>query len=373
MHVGIVSYDYSPPIGGLGIVVGNTAQTLREMFPENIYSVISPSPGADEKVSRLAGYRWKKKGGCPLFSLLLNFRLKKIINAKKIDVLHVHSGSGGVFLLKKPACPMVVTAHHSYLQEAETVFFRNPLLKLWKKMMAKLEKRTYILADRIICVSNDTADTVINRYKQSPEKVSVIENGIPAWRNHISGEKTSNVVFFAGRLEERKGIWVLLKAFDLVHKIHPSVRLRVAGQNLIGQPIFRFIKSHDLQSSIDVMGFLKEPLLQRELRMATMIVIPSLLEGFGLVAAEAMSAGTCVVASDSPGLRSIIKNEQSGLLFSSGNSEKCADCINRILNDLSLRKSLEDQAKIESEKRFSLRDRTHDVQKIIEKVITSKG
>ena len=243
MRVAVFSYDYSPPIGGLGIVVSSAVSELRRLFPENDYIVFSPSPGSDKKVSPLAAMRWKKRGGCPFFSLILNFKIKKIVKKFKPDVLHAHSGSGGVFILKKPSVPMIVTSHHTYLQEAENVF-SNPVLKVWKKFMAILEKRTYSLAQKIVCVSQDTADFIIRRYDQPETKVSVIENGLMI--KPVAGrvEKEKGTILFIGRLEKRKGIWVLLEAFNELLKKDPALRLRIAGQNLIGRKIERFIKSN---------------------------------------------------------------------------------------------------------------------------------
>ena len=109
---------------------------------------------------------------------------------------------------------------------------------------------------------------------------------------------------------------------------------------------------------------MQEPLLQRELKLATIIVIPSLLEGFGLIAAEAMLAGTCIAGSAVPGLRSIIKHRETGFLFKTGDSHACAESIEALLKDEMLRNKLATNARSEAERRFSLADRVKEIQDV---------
>jgi len=372
MHVGIITYDFSPPIGGLGSVAVHQVQMLRKAFPQNRYTVFSPSAGADDRVSILASMRWKKKGGCPLFSLLLAFRIEGLIRRYGLDLLHVHAGSGGVFLFKKPSRPVVVTAHHSYLQEVELVYARHPVRRLWKRWMAFLEKRTYAFADRIICVSRDTADVVVHRMNIPQEKVTVIENGIHRVSELPQEERDPLLVLYVGRLEERKGIWVLLKAFEEVRRKVPHARLRLAGENLLGGALRQYIGAQGLGGAVSVMGYLHSPMLRREMLRAAVLVVPSLVEGFGLIAAEAMLLGTCVVVSDCPGLRSIVTHGKTGLVFRSQDPHDCAACIVRALSDRELRMTLEAEAKREAMERFSPGARTGDLQRVFDVVVQRK-
>lgn len=371
MRIGIVTYDYDPPIGGLGVVAKQTRLTLSTLFPGDSHVVLSPSPHADERVNLLAALWWRKPGSCPLFSLLLWPRLDSLIRKYELDLLHLHAGSGGVFLLQKPSCPLVVTAHHTYLQEAEIVFLHHPIKRWWKRLMASLERRTYDVADEIVCVSYDTALCLVERYGQPMSKITVIENGVRDVADVPFGKKEEATILCIGRVEERKGVWVFLKAASQLRRTHPALRIRLVGRDVSRGKLRRVLEDEGLVDCVTVTGHIDDPLMVRELAQATVLVVPSLLEGFGLIAAQGMLAGTCVVCSDAPGLRSIVKDDETGLVFKSGDPTDCARAIKEALYHPDLRLRLEQAAKVDALKRFSLEDRTRDLHRVFERVLVS--
>ena len=372
MRIGVVSYDFDPPIGGLGVIAKQTKDAFANLFPSDTIVALSPSPNADDRVSMLASMRWRKSGGCPLFSMALIFTLPSLIRKHHLGLLHVHSGSGGVFLLRKPACSLVVTAHHTYLQEAEIVFAGSPAKKFWKQLMACLEKRTYILADRVVCVSQDTADFLADRYDVPRSKLTVIENAVASVHASHVRKRDVNTILFIGRLEERKGIWTLLQAFERLRISHPSARLRLVGRNLLGARLEAYLKKKNLSSAVTVLGHVHEPLMKRELACATLLVVPSLLEGFGLVAADALMCGTCVIVSDAPGLRSIVRDHETGLVFKTGDAADCAGVLSKALDHSELRQKLSEKGREDALKRFSIDDRARDLHGIFSSVIREK-
>ncbi len=369
MRIGIVTYDYDPPIGGLGVIAQSSKRVLHGLFPEDSYITISPSSGADERLSLLSSFFWKKRFGCPLFSLILAFKLSSLIRRHRLDLLHVHAGSGGVFLVRKPSCPAVVTSHHTYLQEAEIVFRHNRLKRMLKKLMAFFERRTYLFADKIVCVSKDTADCIVKRYGVAASKVSVIENFVEDIQGKRLIPKSVETILFVGRLEERKGVTVLLEAMKIVKVANPTARLRLLGENLMGNRLFALLRKWELQDIVSVSGYVHDPLLFREMRNATVLVVPSLLEGFGLVAVQGMLLETCIVASNAPGLRSVIHDRNTGLLFTSGDPVDCARAIQEVLRDPVLRGQLEKHAREDALIRFSPVDRMRDLHRVFQSVV----
>ncbi len=355
MRIGILSYDFLPSIGGMGMIVRTEEQELNKAFPQNEYFVFSPSKDAPIPVSALARARWNKLGGCPLFSITLLWRLPRRIRGYALDVVHAHCGSGGVFILRKPSCPLVLTSHHTYRQEASMVFSGFFLKRLWKRFMSVLERRTYAIADAILCVSEDTRQELIEHYGVDPQKVHTLENCIDleTYMPAPERKRDGNVILFVGRLEDRKGVWVLLHAFHILVKKYPDLQLRLIGKNLVGDSLFHFIRKRGLEKSVAVLGHLDEPLMLRELQEAGVVAVPSLIEGFGLIAAQAMAAGCCVVASDCPGLRSIITDKKTGLLFKTGSAEDCAQKLESALRDPALAHSMMSQAAHEAVERFS--------------------
>lgn len=371
-HIGIVSYDYDPPIGGLGVLVRTYIDEMRKLYPEDMYTVVSPSKNADDFGSSLGRARYRKSGGCPLFSIGLFFTLSKIVHKHSFDLVHVHAGSGGVFLLRKPPCKLVVTAHHTYRQEADLVFAKSPLKKAWKLFMALLEARTYHLADMVVCVSKDTAHEIMEQYGVPAARVRVIENPVRELSHASKGViKKADTVLFVGRLEKRKGVLLLLEAFSILRTKLPDAKLRLVGSNLLGSHLQSFLRKKKLTDSVTSLGYVHDPYRFRETAEATVLVVPSILEGFGLVAAEAMMIGTCVIASDAPGLRSIVSDGKTGVLFPVGNIETCADAMFRVLQDSSLRNGLVSNALAEAPVRFSVIERSKDLRAMYDLVLAN--
>ncbi len=368
MRIGIVTYDYDPPIGGLGVIALSSKRILFSLFPKDSLVAISPGSNADDRVSAFSRFFWKRRFGCPIFSLALFFKLPSLIRKHRLDLLHVHAGSGGVFLLRKPSCPTVITAHHTYLQEAEIVFVRAPVKRMLKRFMAFLERRTYMHASKIVCVSKDTADFLVQRYGIDASKVSVIENFVEDIERERLIPKSPTTILFVGRLEERKGVTVLLEAMKILKVAYPLARLRFLGENLMGDRLFSLLKKWELQDIVSVSGYVYDPLLFREMLNATVLVVPSLLEGFGLVAVQGMLLGTCVIASDAPGLRSVVHDHKTGLLFKSGDPVDCARILLEALNDSVLRIQLQKQAREDALIRFNPIERMKDLHQVFQSV-----
>ncbi len=337
MRLGLISYDFDPPIGGLGIHVKRLVKAMKKESPDLEVIVLSPSSQAGEGASNLARRRWNKKGGCPLFSLTLLWTLSAFVQKNSLDLLHAQSGSGGVFLVRKPSVPLIVTAHHTYIDEVHLVCM-SPLKKITKWMMSRLEKRTYRLADCILCVSKDTARSLIEQYGISSEKITIIENSIDVdrFRNLSSSARNPKKLLYIGRLEKRKGVDVLLKAFRIVAEKDPDVSLTLAGANLIGDSIITFLKEHRLESRVHMTGRISDQQMIELLSSEGILIVPSLLEGFGLIAAEGMAAGIPVLVSDSPGLRSIVKDRETGYLFRSSDAEDLARVLQEMVHDGSI-------------------------------------
>lgn len=346
MRIGLITYDFDPPIGGLGLHV----KRLLHALPHDLsVTVLSPSANASVNVSSFAKMRWNKRGGCPVFSFTLLWSLTRFIRTHQIDILHVQSGSGGVFLLVKPSAPLIVTAHHTYIDEVHLVF-KNPVKKMIKWIMSRLEKRTYTVADRIICVSADTASSLIKHYRIDAQKIVVIENSIDVHRFKVMPQRDRDPahLLFIGRLEERKGVDVLLQAFLKLALAYPELALTLAGANLMGEWIPCFIKEHALGGRVHLPGQISDEQMMDLLATKTILVVPSRLEGFGLIAAEGMAAGIPVLISDTPGLRSIVRDGETGRIF----RDDCASILEEMLHDRASLEKISQRAREEALVRF---------------------
>lgn len=277
LSVGVVTWDHDPPIGGMGRHVMSSVSGLR-------------SAGHSVSVFSRSNLRLPF-GRSILFSLLLPFVLPQWIRRHSCDVLHAHAGPGGVFLLFKPKrVPLVVTANHTYADQVRFVGGH------WKRFLIPFERRTYRLADGILCISQGTAFSLMHAYGIPKEKITVVPCGIDVASfasQDLPLSSRERTCVFIGRPDRRKG-------FDLLQSAWPIVLQSVSDARLVAVGIGHVSLSHD--ALVHLLGSCRA------------VVCPSRLEGFGLVAAEAIAAGTPVVATDVPGLRSVVTDFETGFL-----------------------------------------------------------
>ncbi|MCZ4495554.1 MAG: glycosyl transferase family 1 [Thermoleophilia bacterium] len=153
---------------------------------------------------------------------------------------------------------------------------------------------------------------------------------VPRARTRGNEEDSSGepIVLVAGRLSPEKGVAVLAAAWPKVH----GARLSVAGDGS---------ERHLLAPIADELhGFVTHGRLQELYAAADLMVMPSLSEGFGVTALEAMAAGIPVVASRVGGLAGLVEHEVTGLLVPPSDPEALAAALQRLIDDSNLRKTL---------------------------------
>lgn len=313
----MVSFDGARPIGGMGRHVLSLAEGLkREGYSVTIFD-------------RHMRSRFWSIGRNLTWSFFLHRALLRWIRAEGIDILHVHTGPGGAFVLHRFPIPVIVTANHTYVQQSQLPRQR------WKNILVPFERRTYQIADAIFCISEDTAQVVRTAYRIDSLRLSVIPCGIDtaSYRRCDRESRERHHVLFVGRPETRKGWDLLLSAWEKVVHALPDVVLHVVGFCEDGR-----------NASIHYHGKLDDTALKVFLGSVGVVVCPSRMEGFGLVATEALASGTPVVACDVAGLRRIITHNVSGLLVSPDDAS-LADAILQCMSDDVLWNRLRDGAK----------------------------
>lgn len=285
--LGIVSADAPPFIGGMGRHVGSLVDGFRkEGMTVHVY----------DRSRRKIMYALGKNLG---FSFGLRFRLRAFIAKNHINILHVHSGPGGVLMPFSPyGVKVVVTANHTYAAQS-----RLPG-QAWKRIFVALEKKTYERADAIIAISEDTAESLRRDYGIPASRISVIGCGfdLAPWIAADSDTRKKHACVFVGRPDSRKGWDILLSAWPLVQSAIPTATLSVVGWK------------EEPREGITFLGRISDADLPRLLGSSRLVVCPSRLEGFGLAAAESTAAGTPVLATLVPGLQRVIQPGRTGIL-----------------------------------------------------------
>jgi phosphatidylinositol alpha-mannosyltransferase len=293
MKIGIVCpYDWDFP-GGVQFHIRDLAEQLIEWGHE--VSVLAP---ASEDVDRAS---WFVDAGRPiavpyngavarvLFGPIAAARVRRWISEGEFDVLHLHEP--GIPSLSLLACwaasgPMVGTFHAAH-PRSRALNAASPFL------VPALEK----LSARV-AVSEEARATLTDHHGGD---AVVIPNGInfDLFAGAIPQEKWQNLTLgFVGRFDEpRKGLAVLLDALPLILKRHPTVRLIVAGRGDVDSVIGRLPAS--AREHCEFLGMVDDQTKAELLASVDVYVAPNTGgESFGIIVAEAMSAGAAIVASD---------------------------------------------------------------------------
>jgi phosphatidylinositol alpha-mannosyltransferase len=135
-------------------------------------------------------------------------------------------------------------------------------------------------------------------------------------------------VLFVGRPDERKGLPVLLRAFEGLVEHEVPARLAVVGAD--AGDVQRLIAHTDIEPHLDLHGRVSESDLWRHLHQADLLCAPSLSgESFGMVLTEAFAAGTPVIASDIAGYRDVVNNWHDGVLVPAADPQRLAEELQR--------------------------------------------
>lgn len=259
-----------------------------------------------------------------LFGPIAFARVRHWIQSGKFDVLHLHEPAiPSISLLACWAAegPMVGT-FHAAAKHQKVIYAIGPILE---PAIEKLSAR--------IAVSEAARLTLTNHLDTD---AVVIANGIYAKRyaNGVRRDKWSgNTIGFIGRFEEpRKGLQVLFDALPIVTRFAPDVKLFVAGPGDSSE-IEKSINP-ELRHRIEFLGKISEVEKADFMSSIALYVAPNTGgESFGIILAEALAGGACVVASDIPAFDSLLGGGKYGALFASEDSTDLAKTIIDLLRD----------------------------------------
>jgi D-inositol-3-phosphate glycosyltransferase len=228
----------------------------------------------------------------------------------------------------------------------------------------EIERRAIRESSAIVAASEIEADELMELYGADPDKISIVPCGVDPEvfrpqrqidaREALGREQCERLVLFVGRIEQIKGIHVLLDALGLLFTRRPDLRgdvcLVVVGGALDPnddapeteklEDLRSLVHEHRMEDSVDFIGSMDQSRLALWYAAADVCAVPSLTESFGLVALEAMACGTPVVATRVGGLQTVVQNGTSGLLVPAGNEHALSEAIERVLMDHRLRMHL---------------------------------
>jgi phosphatidylinositol alpha-mannosyltransferase len=345
MKLALVSpYDFAYP-GGVTEHVSHLAEQFRARGHEvHIIAPSSddetePSLSVDAPVHRIGRVVSIPANGSVAritLSLRSYLQAKRLLHEQQFDLIHLHEPM-------MPALPLTVLRHsgatnigtfHAFRNTPLAYFYGKPILQ---PFFRKLHGH--------IAVSSAAREFVGEYF---PSDYRIIPNGIEFSRFHTRYpvlEELSDgrpTVLFVGRLEKRKGLRYLLRAWPMVLKRQPEARLVVVGR---GRPLegYKRFAARQGWAPTDVVfaGYVAAEDLPRYYQACDIFCAPNTgQESFGIVLLEAMAAGAPIVASDIPGYRDVVTSGEEGLLVERQNPGALADALCRLLGNPELRASM---------------------------------
>ncbi|HKH82214.1 MAG TPA: glycosyltransferase [Gemmatimonadales bacterium] len=264
----------------------------------------------------------------------------------RTDVIHAHwaipTGPAAVLAARKLGVPSVITMHGGdvYVNPEQgydfpTRWYVRPALR-W----------TLRHAGALTAITEDCRQHAL-RAGAPDEHIRLVFNGTDL-RRFSPGENGSapdlqfgpNMIFACRQLFPRKGIRFLLEAAAQLKPKFPDLKVVLAGDGFERPELARLAGDLGIGSDVTFLGWVPNADLPPYYRAAAVSVIPSLEEGFGIPAAEAMGCEVAVVASDAGGLPEVVEHGVTGLVVRRGDSGALAQAIGSLLADPARRRMM---------------------------------
>ena len=329
IRVGLFSYDFYPIRGGQGRNFYELFRRFQLLRPEIEITAFSPLRNELEHHCAVLPAARRVPGAQIIFSAWLNAALPRIIRTHRLDCVVLNGPLGGVLLPRRVRGPVIYCVNHTYTQQARYIHSQS-----WKALFIPLEKMALRRADALVAISPSTRDELLRQYGIRSDEISLIPVGIDTRRFFPEEEgRRANELLYVGRLDERKGVRFLFEALPLIAARCPEARLRVVGEGALRPALERMAAAQHVASHVEFMGWVPETQLIELYRRSRALLVPSRFEGLGVAALEALACGTPVVATDTPGLRDVVRDNRTGYLVPFGDSQALAQSAITLLTD----------------------------------------
>jgi len=349
----MLTWEFPPRvIGGISPHIYNLSRSLAKTGVK-VYVVTCDFPGAPQhettngvEVYRIDSY----KNPAPDFAkwvYLMNINMQKEAAAlvrslgRKIDIFHAHDwlvATAGIGLKHVFRRPFFATMHSTEIGR------RNGIHTDYERMIHETEAWLTYEAWKVICCSDYMISHVRWAFGLPPDKLVRVPNGVnfeayarkenenvSQFRSRFALPQ-EKIVLFVGRLVHEKGAQVLVSAIPKVLE-KTNAKFIFVGNGYMKDQLSDLVRAMGIAHKVMFTGFVDDETLRKLQKCADVSVVPSLFEPFGIVALEAMAAGSPVVVSDTGGLSEIVNHEVDGVKVFTGNPDSLSWGIIRVLTD----------------------------------------
>ena len=313
MKVGIFTYGiYGERMTGIARYAVELTRAMRRLDPALDIILLNPyGEAAHPWYREFPSYPLPHLQKLPLVATLGNLELHRAATRLHLDILHDPCGIAP-FIAPRGSYRRITTIH-----DALPAIYPDTQSLLTRLVFSLLVARAGRTSDAILTVSETSADDLARHYHLPRAKIHVTPNGVspplilpPGRVREILARHSFVTPYFlyVGALSPRKNLRRVIEAFTKLRSVHPEVALVIVGPPAWGaNDVLRdVLNSAGGNGGVTFTGFLADEDLQVVYRGAHALVFPSLYEGFGLPALEAMSHGTPVITSNAGSLPEVV-------------------------------------------------------------------
>lgn len=273
---------------------------------------------------------------------------------KKEDIDIIESPEWGADLIEyykqyksELKVPVVIKLHTPYFVWKK---YNRIIKSSYIPEIEEWEKEIVMKADGVFSCSNALRDIVSEEYNIDKSQIVTIPNLIET-RSVITDKKSDREdIYYVGSLEQRKGVFILAEAFNIVKKQIPSARIFFVGRDTTRNEKNISTKDYiqeiiDDEESCNFIEHVPNDSVVKYMQKASVLVFPSLFENFPYVLLEAMKCQKPIIGSRNGGMKEMIDEGTSGMLYTPPNVVELANNIVEVLSDCEFAQRLGDNAK----------------------------
>ena len=362
-------------VGGLESLVVEMASAVSNRYSTIAFPVCALSP-SDSHLSVKSAHRDVETYELNKESYVLKIKpLLKIVRDKKIDIIHTHNSGpllNCIFLSKIVNTPLVHTKHGVYIPNGKKSYFFNHM--------------AYKMANKIVAVSCDTKQSIIQGYKIPNPAISVIANGINTAtfrppsdikriRSNIGLDSDAYIIGTVGRLSPEKGHMLLIDILPSIIAAIPQVKLVVVGGGIAENELKQKAKELNISKNIVFLGERAD--VCSLMQCFDVYAQTSSMEGMSLTILEAMSCGLPIVASNVGGNPEVIVEGETGFLLSLKDPQAIVSAIIKLYNDKDLAMRMGKAGRKRVEEKFGINRMIDEYiaiyEKCLRKTVDSRG
>jgi glycosyltransferase involved in cell wall biosynthesis len=288
----------------------------------------------------------------PLYlpNLLLLFR------RGKFDLIHCHLTASNLI-----AKPLAALAGVPYIFNYD----QNDMYRKEKKWLRYLDRWANLLTHHIVAVSASTRDFLVQREKVSPEKITVVYNGVDlerfrpeaaaarrlTWRQQWRLPENCPVVAGVGRLRRQKNFPFFLEVAREILENHPEVHFVIAGEGPEREKLENLARDLGLAPRVHFLGYIRD--MAAFYPAVDVLLMTSHAEGTPLTVLEAMAMGVPLVAAQVDGMAEVLEDERDAFLVPPGDVHLFARRTCRLLQDKPLADQFGQSARAKVHKHYA--------------------